>query len=181
MLCVQVPVSVCDCLSPNQTIHPLLLRNVWNHTKDLVPIDGAVDNYMGNMNSEGAELASERLADDTKAGLRGGERGKRRLSAQRCRCTGEDDRASTSLQHHARNFSSEDEAPETADTPHRLEIGALRGQRRPPYRVARIVDADLHRTDRLDSAEDCKHSGFALSIANGFNRATSVGLDLIGY
>src|SRR5260370_34060765 len=105
---MQVPVSVCDCLRPDQTIRSLPLRNVRTHPKYLVPIDGAVDNHMGNMNSARTELASEGLADDTQAGLGGGKRGKRRLSAQRCRCTGEDDRASASLQHHARNFSSED-------------------------------------------------------------------------
>src|SRR5258708_8644643 len=102
MLSMQVPVSVCDCLGPNQAIRSLLSRNVRNYTKDLVPIDGAVDNRMGNMNSERAEFASERLADDTQAGLCGGERSKRRLAAQRFPCTGEDDRTSV-LQHHALN------------------------------------------------------------------------------
>jgi hypothetical protein len=59
----------------------------------------------------------------------------RSISAQPRRSTSEDDRASTSLQHHARTFSSKDEATEAANTPHRLEIGALRGQQRSPYRV----------------------------------------------
>src|ERR1700730_1940101 len=145
MLSMQVPVSVCDCLRPDQTIRSLPLRNIGSHTKDLVTINGAIDNHMGHMNSARTELASEGLADNTQSGLGGGERGKRRLATQRCRCTSEDNRASTSLQHHARNFSSEDEATEATDTPHRLEIGALRGQRRSPHRVASIVDADLHR------------------------------------
>jgi hypothetical protein len=136
---------------------------------------------MGHMDSARTELASEGLADDAQAGLGGGERGKRRLPAQRCRCTREDDRASTSRQHHARDLSSEDEATEATDTPHRLEIGALRGQRRSPYRVAGIVDTNLHRTDRLKSAKNAKHCGLVLSVANGFNGTTTVGLDLIGY
>ena len=84
MLSMQIPVRVCDSLRADQAIRFLPLRHVRNHTENLVAIDGAVDNHMDNMNPAWPELASEGLADDTQAGLGGGERGKRRLSAQRC-------------------------------------------------------------------------------------------------
>ena len=45
---------------------------------------------------------------------------------------------------------------------------------------ARRIEPDLDRTDRLKAAKNFQYSRLVLSVANGFNRVASLGLDLIG-
>jgi hypothetical protein len=92
---------------------------------------------------------------------------------------GVDDSPVAAWQHAAGNLPPEDEAAKATDPPHRLEICRLCFERRPPNRVARIVNAHLNRADAFQPVENIDHSGLLLSVTGCCDRVASSCHDFI--
>ena len=69
--------------------------------------------------------------------------------------------------------------PEATDPPYRLEVCRFCFERRPPNRVARIVNAHLNRADAHQPVENINHFTLLLSVTGCWDRLASSCHDFI--
>jgi hypothetical protein len=85
---MQTPIAVSDHIRVQQAVWPLLLPDIGNLAKDLIALDGTVDDDVSDVNTARPEFACEGLADHLEASFSSGDAANAalpRLLMPRCR------------------------------------------------------------------------------------------------
>ena len=171
MLRVQVPVRVGDGVRAEHAVLALLLLVLGHALVDLIAVDPAVDDAVGDVDALRAEVARHRLRDRAQPGLGRGEGGEGRPTADRRGCAGEDYGPAAVGQHAPRGLSPDQKAAQAAEPPDVLEEVGLHLEQVAPAVIARVVDDELQarcvrRAGGVEEAQD-------LALVRGVRRHRS--------
>jgi hypothetical protein len=182
---VQHPVAVGDVIGIQDAVAVLQRITLGEVAADELGVDGAIDHDVRDVNALRAQLARHRLGQRAQCHLCARESTKVGRAAQRCRRTGEDDRAAMAAlrqfaRHHALgHFAPVEKAREAGHLPH-LEVFARGlGQDALGHVGADVEHHHLDGPDRrFDLLDERDHFLFLARIAGKGMGAAAIGLDL---